>query len=146
MVEELENYLGIEARQYYQRAESLLAKSQDIRINERLGQCARTLLARETYFPPPSQSEQESGVQSSPLLQVSDENKNYSLEERVLMYEGQIIKRALEASGGSVTRAARLLGITHQGLAFILNGRHKNLLAVRSPVKSRRRSIIRYNR
>jgi len=43
-----------------------------------------------------------------------------------------------------VTRAARLLGITHQGLAFILNGRHKSLLSIRTPVKRRRRSIIRY--
>jgi hypothetical protein len=37
-----------------------------------------------------------------------------------------------------------MLGVTHQGLAFILNGRHKDLLSARSPVKRRRRSIIRY--
>jgi len=67
-----------------------------------------------------------------------------SLDQLVLSYEGDLIKRALESSGGSVTRAARLLGITHQGLAFILNGRHRNLLSVRTPVKQRRRSIIRY--
>ncbi|HUE83275.1 MAG TPA: helix-turn-helix domain-containing protein, partial [Pyrinomonadaceae bacterium] len=67
-----------------------------------------------------------------------------SLEEEVLRFEGGIIRKALEASGGSVTRAARLLGLTHQGLAFILNGRHRSLLSVRKPVKHRRRSIIRY--
>ena len=67
-----------------------------------------------------------------------------SLEELVLNYEGDLIRRALESSGGSVTRAARLLRITHQGLAFILNGRHRNLLSVRTPVKPRRRSIIRH--
>jgi len=43
-----------------------------------------------------------------------------------------------------VTRAARLLGVTHQGLAFILNGRHSDLLAIRTPVKRRRKSIIKY--
>ena len=54
-------------------------------------------------------------------------NRQYrSLEEQVLLYEGQLIRQALEASDGSVTRAARMLGVTHQGLAFILNGRHKS--------------------
>ena len=67
-----------------------------------------------------------------------------SLEELVLNYEADLIRRALESSGGSVTRAARLLRITHQGLAFILNGRHRSLLSVRTPVKPRRRSIMRY--
>ena len=46
---------------------------------------------------------------------------------------------------GSVTRAARLLGVTHQGLAFILNGRQKGLLSSRKPAKRRRRSIIRFH-
>ena len=62
----------------------------------------------------------------------------------MLNFEGDLIRQALESSGGSVTRAARSLGITHQGLAFILNGRHKSLLSIRTPVKRRRRSIIRY--
>jgi tetratricopeptide (TPR) repeat protein len=144
MVEELEGYLGIEARRSYRRAESLLEKSQDDRIKERLGQCARVLLAKGLYAPAPAHRDQESAVESSSLLELGGETRNLSLEERVSMYEGEIIRGALEACDGSVTRAAKLLGITHQGLAFILNGRHKNLLAVRSPVKSRRRSIIRY--
>ncbi len=142
MVEELDEYLGIEAKQFYLRAESLLAKSQDERIKERLGECARRILARETYssldFP------FDVSREPAPFNADFDLETNLSLEQRVLRFEGKIIKRALEASGGSVTRAARLLGITHQGLAFILNGRHKNLLAVRTPVKPRRRSIIRY--
>jgi DNA-binding NtrC family response regulator len=66
-----------------------------------------------------------------------------SLEEEVLRYEGELIHQALESVGGSVTRAARMLGITHQGLAFILNGRHKSLLSVRTPVRRRRKSIFR---
>jgi DNA-binding NtrC family response regulator len=66
-----------------------------------------------------------------------------SLEQEVLVYEGELIKKALNTSGGSVTRAARLLGITHQGLAFILQGRHKSLLASRTPARPRRRSLMR---
>jgi DNA-binding NtrC family response regulator len=69
----------------------------------------------------------------------------FSLDAEVLRYEGTLIRKALEDSGGSVTRAARLLGVTHQGLAFILNGRHSDLLAIRTPVKKRRRSIIRHH-
>ena len=42
----------------------------------------------------------------------------FSLDTEVLRYEGNLIRRALEESGGSVTRAARLLGVTHQGLSF----------------------------
>ena len=66
-----------------------------------------------------------------------------SLEQEVLQFEGELIKRALVTSGGSVTRAARLLGITHQGLAFILQGRHKSLLPSRTPARPRRRSLMR---
>jgi DNA-binding NtrC family response regulator len=69
----------------------------------------------------------------------------FSLDAEVLRYEGSLIRKALEDSGGSVTRAARLLGVTHQGLAFILNGRHSDLLSIRTPVKKRRRSIIRHH-
>jgi transcriptional regulator with PAS, ATPase and Fis domain len=85
------------------------------------------------------------GRSESPSSELDELLKDgpFSLEQRVLQFEGQLIKRALEASGGSVTKAARLLGISHQGLAFILNGRHKDLLAVRTPVRPRRKSIIR---
>lgn len=144
MVEELDAYLGIEARQYYLRAESLLEKSQDGRIKERLGECARLILSRDVIrnadFPTFEATQDPEATFDGEF----DFESNLSLEESVLHFEGVIIKRALEASGGSVTRAARLLGITHQGLAFILNGRHKHLLAVRTPVKPRRKSIIRY--
>jgi transcriptional regulator with PAS, ATPase and Fis domain len=64
-----------------------------------------------------------------------------SLDQEVSSYEANLIKRALEAAQGSVTRAARLLGITHQGLAFILQGRHKDLLSARTPVRHRRRKL-----
>ena len=55
------------------------------------------------------------------------------------------IRSLIEERGLTQTRAARLLGVTHQGLAFILNGRHSDLLSIRTPVKRRRRSIIRYH-
>jgi transcriptional regulator with PAS, ATPase and Fis domain len=65
-----------------------------------------------------------------------------SFEEEVLRYEASLIKLALKNAKGSVTRAARLLGVTHQRLCSMLQGRHKNLLVAKKPAQRRRRSII----
>ena len=118
---------------YYRSAESLLANSQNRAIKTRLGECARQVLSLDLNV--------ADQVQTSQLVNMAD---GFSLDMEVLRYEGNLIRQALEASGGSVTRAARLLGVTHQGLAFILNGRHSDLLSIRTPVKRRRKSIIRY--
>jgi transcriptional regulator with GAF, ATPase, and Fis domain len=63
-----------------------------------------------------------------------------SLDEEVLRYEGELILRALEEAKGSVTQAACFLGISHQRLSSILQGRHKNLLNMRKPVINRLKS------
>ncbi|MGI9107039.1 MAG: sigma 54-interacting transcriptional regulator [Pyrinomonadaceae bacterium] len=66
-----------------------------------------------------------------------------SLEDEVRAYERNLIRRALDSAGGSITRAARLLNATHQGLAYIVNGRHKDLLSMRRPARRRRVSLMR---
>lgn len=152
MVEELAKHLPLtDLRDYYRMAESELMTSQRADIQNRLGKCARKLLASDWTSVPNQSAPVTSGSNGhSPL---SDDSSNpeplpttsTSLEEQVLHYEGNLIKQALETADGSVTRAARMLGVTHQGLAFILNGRHKSLLAARKPVKRRRRSIIRFH-
>jgi tetratricopeptide (TPR) repeat protein len=131
---------------YYRMAESLLAESQYPEIKIRLGEYARRLMAMSPDQPEVdvSANDQVNGNGSARQDAAAKSGPGGSLDQLVTSYEGDLIKRALESSGGSVTRAARLLGITHQGLAFILNGRHRNLLSVRTPVKPRRRSIIRY--
>jgi tetratricopeptide (TPR) repeat protein len=131
-IEELGSNLSVGALQhYYSAAESLLSNSQNRSITTRLGECARRVLAAEFAS---VRAGVEEGASMAP---------GFSLDAEVLRYEGSLIRKALEESGGSVTRAARLLGVTHQGLAFILNGRHSDLLSIRTPVKKRRRSIIR---
>ncbi|HKR59441.1 MAG TPA: helix-turn-helix domain-containing protein, partial [Pyrinomonadaceae bacterium] len=144
IIEELHpNVPPVELRDYYTQAESLLALSQDLGVRTRLGECARKILAGES-------GSEEGQFEDGPRLSAASAARGVestvsgSLEDQVLNFEGELIRRALESSGGSVTRAARQLGITHQGLAFILNGRHKSLLSIRTPVKRRRRSIIRY--
>ena len=149
MVEELAEHVSLsDLLAYYRAAESELANSQHPGIQTRLGKCARLLLVTQ-----PRELEDIDSVQpkvndatqhaapafmSSPVLSTDS-----SLEEQVLHFEGDLIQQALKSSDGSVTRAARMLGITHQGLAFILNGRQKDLLTARRPVKRRRRSIMR---
>jgi transcriptional regulator with PAS, ATPase and Fis domain len=66
-----------------------------------------------------------------------------SLVEEVSLYEKTLIRRALDATQGGVTRAARLLGTTHQALIAILSTRHQDLLSARKPAQPRRKSIIR---
>lgn len=133
IIEELASVLSAdELRHYYKSAEAALTSSQHLGIQLRLAACARAVLALDG----PGAT---SGSDETPAVTA------ISLEEQVLRYEGKLIERALQAADGSVTRAARLLGVTHQGLAFILNGRQRNLLPSRKPAKPRRRSIIRFH-
>ena len=65
-----------------------------------------------------------------------------TFDEEVLSYEANLIRLAFENARGSVTRAARLLGVTHQRLCSMLQGRHKNLLLAKKPAQRRKRSIM----
>ncbi|HXD34500.1 MAG TPA: helix-turn-helix domain-containing protein [Pyrinomonadaceae bacterium] len=149
IVENLSSYVApTRLREYFRDAESKLGPSPDPDTEERLGKSARKILA---MFDSNSE-ESRSFDQTDSALELDDaiaaeasetaETVGH-LEGEVLRYERELIQRALESVGGSVTRAARLLGITHQGLAFILNGRHQSLLAARTPIRRRRKSIFR---
>jgi transcriptional regulator with GAF, ATPase, and Fis domain len=76
------------------------------------------------------------------LTTVQFGGKNFTLPSAVHEFEAKLIARALEESGGSVTKAARLLGLTHQTLGSILNSRHKQLTGKRKPPQKRLKSII----
>ena len=69
-------------------------------------------------------------------------DKNFSLYGAVHEFEARLIGQALEDAGGSVTKAAKLLGLTHQTLNSILHTRHKQLSGKRKPVQKRLKSII----
>jgi tetratricopeptide (TPR) repeat protein len=135
LIEELGDVLNAEAlRAGYHRAEELLSRCQDAAIWERLGRCARRILATELRQP-------QSSV-AAPA--ATDETwSGCALKQEVLRYEEQLISRALDASDGRVTHAARLLRMSHQALVFTLNTRHKHLLPFRNPARKRRRSLIR---
>jgi tetratricopeptide (TPR) repeat protein len=75
-------------------------------------------------------------------LAVVEERKAISgrkLTEEVHALEHDLIKQALESTDGSITYAARNLGMSYQALTYILETRHKDLMPVRSSVRRRPR-------
>jgi DNA-binding NtrC family response regulator/Flp pilus assembly protein TadD len=107
----------------------------------------RALIERIVLTAPLGAAIKQDAVETFMLLQtetggLADVWEGCSLTEEVRRYEGNLIKMALDATHGHITRAARLLGTTHQGLAYILQGRQKDLLSARTPVRKRRRSIV----
>lgn len=59
-----------------------------------------------------------------------------SLRKSVHRHEARQILRALEESGGVITKAAHLLELTHQGLQRILNTRQKDLNSKLAAIKA----------
>jgi len=106
----------------YRRADRLLKGTQDAEEIARLRACARVVMRRLSG------------------LRIHD--KNFSLYGALQELEAKFIEQALEDEGGSVTRAAKLLGISHPSLIKLLKTRHKSLLSKRTPSRRRMRSII----
>jgi tetratricopeptide (TPR) repeat protein/CheY-like chemotaxis protein len=115
----------------YQSAVDLLERSQDPSASKRLISCARQVIEA--------------------LGLAEDEEKNskahswegFSFKQQILDCERALIERALRDAGGSVTRAARLLGFHHhQSLISLINSRHKELLKTRTAVRRRRRHLF----
>lgn len=66
-------------------------------------------------------------------------NGTSDLFEAVNKYEGELIRFALRAADKSVTKAADALGVKWQTLAGIIDRRHPELLAERTPIHRRKR-------
>jgi transcriptional regulator with GAF, ATPase, and Fis domain len=60
--------------------------------------------------------------------------------------EERLIERALELEEGSVSRAAKRLGLKHQSLNHMIRARHKKLMDKRTPPVPRLKSIIKMPR
>lgn len=112
-----------EVYELYRRADGLLKETADAEALERLRACARVVMRR--------------------LAGPEVGSEGFNMYEVVHAFEARLIERALEEAGGSVTKAARILGLTHQTLGTILNTRHKGLADKRTPVRRRLRSIFR---
>ena len=58
-----------------------------------------------------------------------------------LAMEHEVVRLALEQANGRISRAARLAGMSHQGLAYALRTRHKDLQDKRKPPRQRKVNI-----
>jgi DNA-binding protein Fis len=114
---------GSEVYELYQRADELMKETGDEETLARLRDCARVVMRR--------------------LAGPEVGSEGFNMYEVVHDFEARLIEQALDEAGGSVTKAARLLGLTHQTLGTILNTRHKSLAGKRTPVRRRLRSIFR---
>jgi tetratricopeptide (TPR) repeat protein len=64
-------------------------------------------------------------------------NKPRDLQQEMLRHESALIKQALAKTNGRLTEAASQLNLSYQALAYIIEGRHKDLLKERSPIRRR---------
>jgi tetratricopeptide (TPR) repeat protein len=106
----------------YLHADVLLRETQHAESAERLRDCARIVMRRLAG------------------TQLGDEN--FTLFGAVHELEARLIGQALDEAGGSVTRAAKVLGLRHQTFLSMLNTRHRRLLEKRTPPEKRLKSII----
>lgn len=69
--------------------------------------------------------------------------EGFSLKNQTRKFEEGLIQRALRDAGGSVTKAAQLLGFKHhQSLISLISGRHRKLMTSRSKVRRRRQHLF----
>jgi tetratricopeptide (TPR) repeat protein len=111
-----------ELSKVYQRANELLKETQDAEDINRLRACALVVIRR--------------------LTGTELQDKNFSFHGAVHGLEARLIEQALELEGGSITRAAKRLGLKRQTLSQMLTMRHKHLFGKRTPPEKRLKSII----
>ncbi len=116
----------------YKSAVDLLRRSQDPSATKRLLFCAAKVI------------DALDGVRGDEDAAAKEHSwEGFSFKQQIFKSEKAIIERALRDAGGSVTKAARLLGFNHhQSLIALINSRHKELLKTRSIVRKRRRRIF----
>lgn len=125
ILEEVKSFLSpSEIGSLYQEADGRLGDQLSAEIMVRLRSCARLATA------------------NTATGKTENRAMRGSFEQEVHNRESELIKAALDDASGSVTRAARMLGLTHQGLCYIINHRHRQLLGARAPIRIRRKSII----
>jgi tetratricopeptide (TPR) repeat protein len=107
----------------YEVAERLIGPETQLETLRRMISCARRISVI---------------VNQLPAIQVPCD-----LKKELRLFERNFIVEALRTAGGSVTRAARLLGFKHpNSLLSIIDSRHQDLLDFRPPPMKRRRSIL----
>lgn len=126
IVEEIEHLSSKEMQSAFLKACQWLSECQSKELLLRLNQAAVKVIS---YV---------SGELGAEVDQETLPTKSPDLRKTVLQYERSLIRQALTRVNGSVTRAAAFVGLSHQGLAYIIQSRHPDLLKERSPIHRRR--------
>jgi tetratricopeptide (TPR) repeat protein len=129
LIEELEALEPDSLYAAYDRASDWLSKTQSQDLLLRLNAAARRVFAT-------LRGELKAEAATEAIL-----NKPCNLPGEVLKFEASLIRQALAQANASVTRAAALLGMSYQGLAYVIGSRHKDLLKERSPIRRRARKV-----
>jgi len=118
IIEELADKLPVEELiTTYRSAIDLLKRSLHPETGQRLISCAEALFNTLEHLKLQDQKDEQPTWQG------------FSFKQHVRESERTVLERALRDAGGSVTKAARLLGFKHhQSLISLLNTRHKDLL------------------
>jgi hypothetical protein len=127
LIEELEDLTPDSLYAAYDRASDWLSKSQSQDLLLRLNAAAKRVFST-------LRGELKAEAATEAIL-----NKPCNLPGEVLKFEASLIRQALAQANASVTRAAALLGMSYQGLAYVIGSRHKDLLKERSPIRKRNR-------
>jgi tetratricopeptide (TPR) repeat protein len=127
LIEEVDQLSPAILHAAYQQARTWLANNESEDVLRRLSDAAGKLAA--------SLRGELSGDDANEIL-LTDPGDYHA---GMLKYEHTMIRQALAQANGKVTRAARLLGLTYQGLSYMLQTRHKDLLKERSPIHRRSR-------
>ena len=126
LIEELGDLPGETLTAAYDRASEWLATSQCQDVLLRLNNAGRKVLATSL------------GEVNSRDATHTIRNKTCHLQTEVLKFEESLIRQALAQADGRLTRAASLLKMSYQALAYIIESRHKDLMDKRSPIHRRR--------
>jgi CheY-like chemotaxis protein/tetratricopeptide (TPR) repeat protein len=132
IIEELAGQTSaVELASVYESAADLLDRSQDPSTSKRLIACARMVIGAL-------------GAEDNKPLDLGEPSwENFSFRQEIKKLEKAVIERALRDAGGSVTKASKLLGFRHhQSLISLINGRHNELLRIRSAVQKRRHHLF----
>jgi tetratricopeptide (TPR) repeat protein len=113
----------------YEQASEWLKDCQSQKILRRL-KAARKKVVSEL------RSERKTEVSAEVLY-----NKTCHLPKEVLKFEHELIRTTLAKVDGSITHAARLLGVSYQRLGYVIDSRHKDLIKERRPVHRRARKV-----
>ncbi len=125
LIEEVSQLSPAMLQAAYERAREWLSDSQSKEVLLRLNQAAGKFVS----------SVRLSAEDATDILLT----KGCDFQQGILDAEREMIRQALARTNGSVTHAAALLRLSYQGLAYIIQSRHPELLTERTPIRRRSR-------